>query len=49
MKWWRLGEGAQGFSIGDKVCALANGGGYAEYAARAGDAGAFLAERAMTR
>ena len=28
-----LGEGAQGFSIGDKVCALANGGGYAEYAA----------------
>jgi NADPH:quinone reductase len=28
-----LGEGAQGFSIGDKVCALANGGGYAEYCA----------------
>ncbi|KOF16711.1 NAD(P)H-quinone oxidoreductase [Ensifer adhaerens] len=28
-----LGEGAQGFSIGEKVCALANGGGYAEYAA----------------
>ncbi|MGF6172426.1 NAD(P)H-quinone oxidoreductase [Ensifer sp. 4252] len=28
-----LGEGTQGFSIGDKVCALANGGGYAEYAA----------------
>lgn len=28
-----LGEGAQGFSVGDKVCALANGGGYAEYAA----------------
>lgn len=28
-----LGEGAQGFSIGDKVCALANGGGYAEYVA----------------
>lgn len=28
-----LGEGARGFSIGDKVCALANGGGYAEYAA----------------
>jgi NADPH2:quinone reductase len=26
-----LGEGTQGFSIGDKVCALANGGGYAEY------------------
>lgn len=26
-----LGDGAQGFSIGDKVCALANGGGYAEY------------------
>jgi putative PIG3 family NAD(P)H quinone oxidoreductase len=26
-----LGEGAQGFSIGDKTCALANGGGYAEY------------------
>ncbi|OCP07173.1 MULTISPECIES: NAD(P)H-quinone oxidoreductase [unclassified Ensifer] len=28
-----LGEGAEGFAIGDKVCALANGGGYAEYAA----------------
>lgn len=28
-----LGEGAEGFRIGDKVCALANGGGYAEYAA----------------
>lgn len=28
-----LGEGAEGFEIGDKVCALANGGGYAEYAA----------------
>jgi len=28
-----LGEGAQGFRIGDKVCALANGGGYAEYTA----------------
>lgn len=28
-----LGEGAIGFSIGDKVCALANGGGYAEYCA----------------
>ena len=27
------GEGAQGFAIGDKVCALANGGGYAEYCA----------------
>jgi putative PIG3 family NAD(P)H quinone oxidoreductase len=27
-----LGEGAEGFAIGDKVCALANGGGYAEYA-----------------
>ena len=26
-----LGEGAQGWSVGDKVCALANGGGYAEY------------------
>jgi NADPH2:quinone reductase len=26
-----MGEGAQGFAIGDKVCALANGGGYAEY------------------
>src|SRR5262245_22800567 len=26
-----LGEGAQGFSVGDKVCALVNGGGYAEY------------------
>ena len=26
-----VGEGAQGFSIGDQVCALANGGGYAEY------------------
>jgi len=28
-----VGEGAQGFSIGDKVCALANGGGYADYCA----------------
>ena len=28
-----LGEGATGFSVGDKVCALANGGGYAEYCA----------------
>ena len=28
-----LGEGATGFSLGDKVCALANGGGYAEYCA----------------
>jgi NADPH2:quinone reductase len=28
-----LGEGAQGFRIGDRVCALANGGGYAEYTA----------------
>lgn len=26
-----LGEGAQGWKIGDKVCALTNGGGYAEY------------------
>jgi NADPH2:quinone reductase len=28
-----LGEGATGFKIGDKVCALANGGGYAEFCA----------------
>ena len=28
-----LGAGTRGFSIGDKVCALANGGGYAEYCA----------------
>lgn len=28
-----LGAEAKGFSIGDKVCALANGGGYAEYCA----------------
>jgi len=28
-----LGESAASFSIGDKVCALANGGGYAEYCA----------------
>jgi len=27
-----LGDGAQGFKLGDKVTALANGGGYAEYA-----------------
>jgi len=27
-----LGEGAQGFSPGDRVCALVYGGGYAEYA-----------------
>jgi NADPH2:quinone reductase len=26
-----LGEGTTGFAIGDKVCALTNGGGYAEY------------------
>ena len=26
-----LGEGVEGFAVGDKVCALANGGGYAEY------------------
>jgi NADPH2:quinone reductase len=28
-----LGPGASGFSIGDKVCALVNGGGYAQYCA----------------
>jgi NADPH:quinone reductase len=28
-----VGEGARDFAIGDKVCALANGGGYAEYCA----------------
>lgn len=28
-----VGEGATGFSVGDRVCALANGGGYAEYCA----------------
>jgi putative PIG3 family NAD(P)H quinone oxidoreductase len=28
-----LGKDAEGFAIGDKVCALANGGGYAEYCA----------------
>lgn len=28
-----VSEGTQGFAVGDKVCALANGGGYAEYAA----------------
>lgn len=28
-----LGEGVTGFAIGEKVCALANGGGYAEYCA----------------
>jgi NADPH:quinone reductase len=28
-----LGSDAQGFAIGDRVCALANGGGYAEYCA----------------
>lgn len=28
-----LGEGTTGFAIGDKVCALANGGGYAQYCA----------------
>ena len=26
-----LGDGVQGWSVGDEVCALANGGGYAEY------------------
>ncbi len=28
-----LGEGTIGWSVGDRVCALANGGGYAEYCA----------------
>jgi len=28
-----LGEGVKDFSVGDRVCALANGGGYAEYCA----------------
>jgi NADPH2:quinone reductase len=28
-----LGEGVAGWSVGDKVCGLANGGGYAEYCA----------------
>ncbi len=28
-----LGEGAEGFSPGDRVCGLANGGGYAEFCA----------------
>jgi putative PIG3 family NAD(P)H quinone oxidoreductase len=28
-----IGPGATGFNLGDKVCALANGGGYAEYCA----------------
>ncbi|MBB4348337.1 NAD(P)H-quinone oxidoreductase [Aliirhizobium cellulosilyticum] len=28
-----LGEGVSEYSVGDKVCALANGGGYAEYCA----------------
>lgn len=27
-----LGEGARGFAVGDRVCALVNGGGYAQYA-----------------
>lgn len=26
-----LGNGVEGFAVGDRVCALANGGGYAEY------------------
>jgi putative PIG3 family NAD(P)H quinone oxidoreductase len=29
----RLGEGVSGFALGDAVCALTNGGGYAEYVA----------------
>lgn len=28
-----IGDGAQGYSLGDKVCALANGGAYAEFCA----------------
>ena len=28
-----LGEGAEGFAIGDRVCGLANGGGYAQFCA----------------
>ncbi|MCB8879051.1 NAD(P)H-quinone oxidoreductase [Acidisoma cellulosilytica] len=28
-----LGEGTTGYAVGDRVCALANGGGYAEYCA----------------
>jgi NADPH2:quinone reductase len=31
-----LGAGTLGWSVGDRVCALANGGGYAEYCAVAG-------------
>ncbi|MBX6319892.1 NAD(P)H-quinone oxidoreductase [Pigmentiphaga sp.] len=29
----KLGEGVDGFALGDEVCALVNGGGYAEYCA----------------
>ena len=29
---WRCGEGATRFAVGDRVCALVAGGGYAEYA-----------------
>ncbi|WP_162821529.1 alcohol dehydrogenase catalytic domain-containing protein, partial [Escherichia coli] len=28
-----LGEGVDEFNLGDRVCALANGGGYAQYCA----------------
>lgn len=28
-----IGEGVEGYALGDRVCALANGGGYAEYCA----------------
>ena len=33
-----LGEGVSGFAVGDKVCALIPGGGYAEYAVAAASA-----------
>jgi NADPH:quinone reductase-like Zn-dependent oxidoreductase len=32
-RWWRCGPGVTRWQIGDKVCALLPGGGYAEYAA----------------
>ena len=40
-----LGEGATGLAVGERVCALVNGGGYAQFCNRAGGAMPALARR----
>ena len=44
-----VGPGVSGYVVGDKVCGLANGGGYAEYCAAAGRPGRCPCRRVMTR